>query len=540
MTVKNAVMLLAVCASLNAGATQTPVADPRPSLWPGGTGGLEIPPPPPPRILPDIPAPVNRAWVPPADAEAGCIATGIELERFEAVLARVDGFEAGRYYPPEEVAQALHDVRFLRGFASLNPCGTELAGRLDRAEHRMEETLSESLDKDSFVLNGNLAIFERRFSDLERRLEAADEAGTSEERRREFAAEYAGYFQGNGGYLLQMYVALFRGAMTTAGDERPAGARWLDDGVNPAAATLARLAPRVARVEAALGLSDALPPPPARRAVGDVDPLFAAAQAGGAFDGPRLEVRPPSAVAAEEPALKPALPSSLGKVRTVPTPAAPEQKGEPARKRFFGPDWDFGLYPGTARADEEGDRLKAAVRHVLGLSETVGDPDGRARLLHRQTGATCAVVSQQQVLGQLGLLPPADARAVELALARQANAEGDAFRYGVARPDAGKLLVERGVPVRAHVEASDERLLAAAASGRMLIASVDPGLLWRDHQYEGSRHAVLVTGAEVDRSGNVVGVFINDSGTGEASRFVTRELFLTAFRKVHGFFLEVL
>ena len=46
---------------------------------------------------------------------------------------------------------------------------------------------------------------------------------------------------------------------------------------------------------------------------------------------------------------------------------------------------------------------KSSLLHSIGLTKTVGDPESRKELVHRQTGGTCAVVSQEQVLKSMGI-----------------------------------------------------------------------------------------------------------------------------------------
>lgn len=496
------------------------------TAWAAETSGLE----------PRIPEIVGDA--PSADVRCGSVDGG--PERFEAVSRRAESFEEGRYYPPEEVAQALYDIQSLRPSLQADPCGADRLARLERAEALAAKTLSESLDKDSFVVNGNLKLFEKRFAAFEKRVAAAGRKGLGEDERRAFAAEYAGYFQGNGGELLQMYVALFKGAMTTMGEEERFGTRWLEEGVNPAAQTLARLGPRVAKLESTLGLGAPTTPAPApvRRVPAELPSPGAIDTAGVVAPPIAPDIAPRSEV--EALLAKPVLSGSMAKVRTVPPPSQPAPEGSAAGGRFSNTPWETGVLGGPGWKEEIGDRVQAHVKHLFGETKTVGDPDRRAGLMQKIEGANCGVVYQQQVLAEAGLLPPGDAGDIERALSKQAGAEGDAREHGLGWSDVGRLLVERGVPVRSYTRASDERLLAAAASGRMLIVGVEPGTFWRDPRRGRGNHAVLVTGAEVDKAGKVVGFFVNDSGTGDAGRYVPVELFLSAFAKDGRNFVEVL
>ena len=62
------------------------------------------------------------------------------------------------------------------------------------------------------------------------------------------------------------------------------------------------------------------------------------------------------------------------------------------------------------------------------------------------------------------------------------------------------------------------------------IVSMRARPLWNDRAIPpDAGHAVYVTGAEVDKSGSVVGYYINDTGSGEAARFVRKADFMRAW-----------
>lgn len=483
-----------------------------------------------PLIVPDITVGAPRR---PGDCPEGFSDDPAVLE-VEGLAA---SFEKGRYYPPQEVAAAYHRAAGVEFWALRHPCAALVKDRLAAAKLRLGETLSESLDKDSFVLAGNLGLFERRLAALERRLERARSAGRLDEERAALKEDYVGGFAGNGGLLLQMYVALFRGTLAADDPGDPLVARWLAEGVNPAAATLARLAPRVARFEEAVGLETGARP---TRKPDPVPAKPAEDLASVGMPGLTPDVRALEAAAGElAAATKPVLPPTLARVATAPRPPEPSTGTAEDGRRFLGAEWHRSLYGAGEWAEELKDRLAASVKNSLGLTRTVGDPDGRSPLVHRQSWQTCAVVAQQQVLEFLGLVPQGPRSAVERILAEQTSPGGRVLDAGTPYKDMGRVLVERGVPVRAHPRADDQEFLDAAASGRMLVVTVDTAGFYRRLGTQGL-HAVLVTGAEVDADGRVVGLFLNDSATGEGSRYVPVERFLPPFRMAKGEFLEVL
>lgn len=175
---------------------------------------------------------------------------------------------------------------------------------------------------------------------------------------------------------------------------------------------------------------------------------------------------------------------------------------------------------------------RADARRRAGLSSTVGDPSGRAALVHgQQYGDTCAVVSQQEVLIALHLLPTGDPNKQETQLREEARARGF-YRQGTPDHYTADILVDRGVLVEKRQGAPLSDLDAAVRRGGLVIANVDARYLWNRDAPVVWGHAVVITGAEVDRwSGKTVGYYINDSGSDPPGhgRFVPVESFQKAW-----------
>lgn len=186
--------------------------------------------------------------------------------------------------------------------------------------------------------------------------------------------------------------------------------------------------------------------------------------------------------------------------------------------------------------------LKAKLLRWFGRAEVAGEPKKRALLLHEQNGNTCAVVAQQQLLLAYGAMPGGDQKKLEELLTATATTAGY-YDDGTPNKYLGDLLVLYGLIIIKHVDATDAELETAAKTGKMLLVSVDPGILWNKPQYLGSGHAILLTGVEfLRKSGKVLGYYINDSGDGkgEGGRFVPAEQFLKAWHKHGSRFIEVL
>ncbi|MBI3549193.1 MAG: hypothetical protein HY078_09155 [Elusimicrobia bacterium] len=186
---------------------------------------------------------------------------------------------------------------------------------------------------------------------------------------------------------------------------------------------------------------------------------------------------------------------------------------------------------------------------------TVGDPARRAALVHQQRAQACAVVAQQQMLIEYGLLPRGgDLVQQEEELHREARRKGHyKSGYFLANPNnggiengatsreyLGNLLSDRGLVVAKRGPASRAELDRALASGKMLMAEVDAGELWSSPSSHGFLHVIVVTGADLDAAGRPVAVYVNDSGVNAGGRRMSREEFLRAWEPAGRRFVEVL
>lgn len=87
------------------------------------------------------------------------------------------------------------------------------------------------------------------------------------------------------------------------------------------------------------------------------------------------------------------------------------------------------------------------------------------------------------------------------------------------------ILDDLGVPAAVLEYRSLEELAGVLEEGRAAIIAANAGVLWNDADYWDygqANHAVQVTGvARAPATGGIQGFYINDSGTGQAARFVT-------------------
>lgn len=224
--------------------------------------------------------------------------------------------------------------------------------------------------------------------------------------------------------------------------------------------------------------------------------------------------------------------------RAVPTAPPAHPSAPPILKVAVGP---LALVNNARSKDP---LVKADAMRRLGLTSTLGDPSGRAALLHPQEGDdTCAIVAQQQILMAHGLIPKSDPLKNERLLAQEAVARGFYIdTKGTPRAYQADLLVDRGLIVTKQAAAPIKALDAAVRRGGMVIASVDARYLWNQKGPKPMGHAVLITGAEIDRfSGETLGYYINDSGVRKngAGRFVPIEQFKKAWNSHTKSFSEV-
>jgi hypothetical protein len=176
-----------------------------------------------------------------------------------------------------------------------------------------------------------------------------------------------------------------------------------------------------------------------------------------------------------------------------------------------------------------------------GMTATVGDVGRRARYVFKQTGNTCAIGAQIQVLADLGEVPPdpVKLKAKEDELYDRAVSRGY-FTGSAADPERrmhggndwahfGDLLDR---PINRLYQQSSEDLVKAVSSGHMVLVTVDSGVLWNSTKDLDFGHAVAVTGVELNRkTRQPVGYYINDTGTGEGGRFVGAKQFLDAWKE---------
>lgn len=159
---------------------------------------------------------------------------------------------------------------------------------------------------------------------------------------------------------------------------------------------------------------------------------------------------------------------------------------------------------------------------------------GRTSGQTNQSYGNCVLESVRQLLLRAGNDVSEDE------LVAYARAQGWYSDSGVVNGGAQqvKLLREFGIPAeRMPKDGSGAQLTdvkQAISEGRGTVAFIDPHEMTPQLYPKAGNHAVLVTGVELDKDGNVTAVFINDTGAGECCKKVPGAVFASALRKLGG------
>ncbi|MFI5345337.1 MAG: hypothetical protein ACHQ51_03075 [Elusimicrobiota bacterium] len=244
---------------------------------------------------------------------------------------------------------------------------------------------------------------------------------------------------------------------------------------------------------------------------------------GEALPGPS----PKDALAARLDAVvgKPVAP--LSDLKSSPPPGIPDGQERDQRNYFArGPE---------AAARRLADDATIALLHVRGLTHTVGDPYGKAELIFHQKGPSCAVATQFEAMRARGEKVKIEDLAVE---GRDKGyfvdyATSDGSREGgTPWGHLDSLLNDHGVKADAVDNATTKQLDAAVKKTGDAIVFVYVKGFWNDPKIgDRDTHAIYVTGAEVDSKGEVRGYYVNDTGTGEAARYISAPEFNKVWTK---------
>jgi hypothetical protein len=173
------------------------------------------------------------------------------------------------------------------------------------------------------------------------------------------------------------------------------------------------------------------------------------------------------------------------------------------------------------------------------LNDTcIGDPDGSGHIW-QTTGFTCAVVAQEMVLHEFGVLDPSTGQPISEAQLTYDAVRNGWLDAGTDARDMGNLLQFYGIDC--HPGEGLENMIKELSQGHMVIAAVDADELWDpDNRLlndlkdifggEAGNHALVVKGVRIEDSGDYV-VVVNDPGRPDgAGNQYPIEVFSDAFR----------
>jgi hypothetical protein len=212
----------------------------------------------------------------------------------------------------------------------------------------------------------------------------------------------------------------------------------------------------------------------------------------------------------------------------TPPPTIPEEGKDRDQRNYFA----RGYAAGALRLKDD---AEIGVWHAMGQTRTIGDPYGAAKLIFHQEGPSCAVSTQFEVLKSRGVAVKIEDLATE---GRDKGyfvdyAQTDGSRAGgTSWSHLDSLITDHGVKAESVSQATQSQLDAAVKKTGDAIVYVFPKGFWADPKIgDRETHAVYITGAEQDTSGKIRGYYINDTGTGEAARYISAADFYKVWTK---------
>lgn len=175
-----------------------------------------------------------------------------------------------------------------------------------------------------------------------------------------------------------------------------------------------------------------------------------------------------------------------------------------------------------------------------------GNPDECIKFNHLQGdnylgfNGTCGLVSCEDVLKQHGLNISENDVVWHATTNGECNIDTNPDLCGGTTPfDQAEILRDYGVDAEVVNLRNVYDLADRIESDRSVIIGVNAGVLWDDIRYYGTgepNHAIVPTGVVRDANDykNILGFYINDSGTGQSKQFIPINQFEEMWRKSDG------
>lgn len=213
-------------------------------------------------------------------------------------------------------------------------------------------------------------------------------------------------------------------------------------------------------------------------------------------------------------------------------PPQPDTHQDQRDHNYFARGYDAGV----KRLSEE---TLLAIHLAMGWATTIGDPGGKASLIIKQKGPTCGVAAQYQALRARGLpvnIPDLSKEGVAKGYYTEFQLNSGSRAGGTYDEHAHSLLLDHGVSARLSSQTTPAQLVASIRTSGDAIVVMNTKRLWDDAALSDSEsHIVYVSGAVVDAKNNPRGFYINDTGTGEAARFIPIKEFRLAWEAHDNF-----
>ena len=128
---------------------------------------------------------------------------------------------------------------------------------------------------------------------------------------------------------------------------------------------------------------------------------------------------------------------------------------------------------------------------------------------HGESG-TCAVVAQELIIYKFTGEDPGENTCLEVALDNGWFNEGG----GTSWEDVGKIVDSYGIDIHKSEDCTLDDLADEIDQGHGVIVGVEAEVLWYDGPAMGyANHAICVTGYDRSEDGDILGVWVNDSGS---------------------------
>jgi len=167
---------------------------------------------------------------------------------------------------------------------------------------------------------------------------------------------------------------------------------------------------------------------------------------------------------------------------------------------------------------------------IPGGGGTIGNPYRAANFFPGQQANkdTCALMSTQGIVQQATGVNNTEP------MMQVIGAASGAYAVCNGTTNEATVMAQAGIPATQQSNPSLNDIAQAVRQGRAVIVGLDARPIWGVASPNPLGHAIRVTAVDVENSGNVKGVHINDTGTGTANQVVPSATFQNALSGFGG------